>query len=167
MHIQTSRYGKIEVEENQIINIHSGLIGFSEDKRFVIRDDEAAKPFRWLQSVDNDALAFVMIEPHFSFSNYELELTQENLKKLKAESIEELSVFVLVTMAKKMEDVTVNLQGPLLFNLKKKLGLQFIIPEGKYSTRHSLFGEKLKMKAPMNKASGSSTKDPSFQEKVS
>jgi len=150
MQIQTSRFGEIEIEENQIITIPSGLIGFSEDRRFVIREDEAAKPFRWLQSVDSDALAFVMIEPHFSFSNYELELTKENLKKLKAESIEDLSVFVLVTMSKKMEDVTVNLQGPLLFNLEKKLGLQFIIPEGKYSTRHSLFGEKLKKDTPEN-----------------
>ena len=142
MQIKTSRFGDIEIQENQIITIPSGLIGFSEDRRFVIREDEAAKPFRWLQSVDNDALAFVMIEPHFSFSNYELQLTKENLNKLLADSIEELSVFVLVTMAKNMEDVTVNLQGPLLFNLEKKLGLQFIIPEGKYSTRHSLFGEK-------------------------
>ena len=122
MLIQTSRFGEIEIEENQIITLPSGLIGFSEDRRFVIREDEAASPFRWLQAVDNEVLAFVMIEPHVSISNYELELTQDNLKKLKAESINDLSVFVLVTMAKKMEEVTVNLQGPLLFNLEKRLG---------------------------------------------
>jgi len=150
MLIKTSRFGEIEIQEDQVITIPSGLIGFSEDRRFVIREDEAAKPFIWLQSVDNDALAFVMIEPHFSFSNYELELTKENLNKLKAEKIEDLSVFVLVTMSKSMEDVTVNLQGPLLFNLEKKLGLQFIIPEGKYSTRHSLFGDRLKKSEPNN-----------------
>ena len=148
MLIKTSRFGEIEIQENQIITIPSGLIGFSEDRRFVIREDDAAKPFLWLQSVDNDALAFVMIEPHISFSNYELELTNENLKKLEAASIKDLSVFVLVTMAKNMEDVTVNLQGPLLFNLDKKLGLQFIIPEGKYSTRHSLFGDKINKSTP-------------------
>ena len=162
MLIKISRFGDIEIQENQIITIPSGLIGFSEDRRFVIREDEAAKPFLWLQSVDNDALAFVMIEPHFSFSNYELELTNENLKKLKAERIEDLSVFVLVTMAKSMEDVTVNLQGPLLFNLDKKLGLQFIIAEGKYSTRHSLFGEKIKKNALHDLA-----EVPSASEKVS
>ena len=143
MIIQTSRFGDIEIEENQIVNFPSGLIGFSEDRRFVIREDEAASPFRWLQAVDNQVLAFVMIEPHVSVSNYELELTQENLRKLKAESIQDLSVFVLVTMAKKMEDVTLNLQGPLLFNLEKRIGLQFIIQDGKYSTRHPLFGDKI------------------------
>ena len=144
MLIQTSRFGEIEIEENQIITLPSGLIGFSEDRRFVIREDEAASPFRWLQAVDNEVLAFVMIEPHVSISNYELELTQDNLKKLKSESINDLSVFVLVTMAKKMEEVTVNLQGPLLFNLEKRLGLQFIIQDGKYSTRHPLFSENAK-----------------------
>ena len=85
-----------------------------------------------------------MIEPHVSVSNYELELTQEHLNKLDAKNIEELRVFVLVTMAKEMKDVTINLQGPLLFNPEKRLGLQFIIPDGKYSTRHLLFGDKLK-----------------------
>ena len=161
MLINTSRFGEIEVQDDQIITMPSGLIGFSEDRRFVIREDEAAKPFLWLQSVDNDALAFVMIEPHFSFSSYELELTKETLKKLKAEKTEDLSVFVLVTMAKSMEDVTVNLQGPLLFNPEKKLGLQFIIPDGKYSTRHSLFGDKIK-----NNPTSNLTEDQSVKEKV-
>ncbi|MBS1256827.1 MAG: Flagellar assembly factor FliW [Deltaproteobacteria bacterium] len=144
MLIQTSRFGEIEVEDDQIITFPSGLVGFSEDRRFVIREDEAAAPFRWLQSVDNNGLAFVMIEPHVSVSNYELALTHEHLKKLDAKNIEELSVFVLVTMAKEMKDVTINLQGPLVFNFETRLGLQFIIPDGKYSTRHLLFGDKLK-----------------------
>ena len=144
MLIQTSRFGEIEVEENQIINFPSGLVGFSEDRKFVIREDDAAAPFLWLQSVDSNGLAFVMIEPHVSVSNYELELTQEHLNKLDAKKIEELRVFVLVTMAKEIKDVTINLQGPLLFNLEKRLGLQFIITDGKYSTRHLLFGDKLK-----------------------
>ena len=144
MLIQTSRFGEIEVEENQIITFPSGLIGFSEDRNFVIREDDAAAPFLWLQSVDSNGLAFVMIEPHVSVSNYELELTHEHLNKLHAENIEELRVFVLVTMAKEIKDVTINLQGPLLLNPEKRLGLQFIIPDGKYSTRHLLFGDKLK-----------------------
>ncbi|HBL55110.1 MAG TPA: flagellar assembly protein FliW [Candidatus Lambdaproteobacteria bacterium] len=159
MLIKTSRFGEIEIEENQIITIPSGLIGFSEDRRFVIREDEAASPFRWLQAIDTEALAFVMIEPHVSISNYELELTKDNLNKLKAESIDELTVFVLVTMAKKMDDVTVNLQGPLLFNLEKRLGLQFIIPNGKYSTRHSLFGDKLSKKSPIASAQESAAEE--------
>ena len=61
-----------------------------------------------------------------------------------------------------MEDVTVNLQGPLLFNIEKKLGLQFIIPEGKYSTRHSLFGDKIK-----KNTSNNSSENQSVKEKVS
>ena len=144
MLIQTSRFGDIEVDENQILIFPSGLVGFSEDRRFVIREDDAAAPFLWLQSVDNNGLAFVMIEPHVSVTNYELELTKDHLRKLNAENIENLRVFVLVTMAKEMKDVTINLQGPLVFNLEKRLGLQFIIPDGKYSTRHLLFGDKLK-----------------------
>ena len=143
MLVQTTRFGEIDVKDDQIISFHSGLIGFSEAQRFVIREDEAAAPFRWLQSIDSEDLAFVMIEPHVSISNYELELTNVHLKKLHAEKTEDLSVYTLVTMAKIMKDVTINLQGPLLFNLEKRLGLQFIIQDGKYSTRHPLFGDKI------------------------
>ena len=74
---------------------------------------------------------------------------QEHLKKLDAKNIDELRVFVLVTMAKEMKNVTINLQGPLLFNLEKRLGLQFIISDGKYSTRHLLFGDKLMENNPV------------------
>jgi len=148
MLVQTSRFGEIEVKDDQIISFPSGLIGFSEDHRFVIREDEAAAPFRWLQSIDSEDLAFVMIEPHVSISNYELELTNDHLKKLHAEKTDDLLVYSLVTMAKKMEDVTINLQGPLLFNLEKRLGIQIIVQDGRYSTRHSLFAEKLKKSTP-------------------
>jgi len=148
MLIQTSRFGEIEVEEDQIFSFPSGLIGFSEERRFVIREDEAAAPFRWLQAIDTQDLAFVMIEPHVSISNYELVLTNDHLKKLNAEKTEDLSVYSLVTMAKKMEDVTINLQGPLLFNLEKRLGIQIIVQDSRYSTRHSLFAEKLKKSTP-------------------
>ena len=148
MLIQTSRFGEIKVEDNQIVIFPSGLIGFSEDHRFVIREDEAAAPFRWLQAIDNEDLAFVMIEPHITISNYELELTNDHLKKLNAEKTGDLSVYSLVTMAKKMEDVTINLQGPLLFNLEKRLGIQIIVQDSRYSTRHSLFAEKLKKSTP-------------------
>jgi len=87
MLVQTTRFGEIDVKDDQIISFHSGLIGFSEAQRFVIREDEAAAPFRWLQSIDSEDLAFVMIEPHVSISNYELELTNVHLKKLHAEKL--------------------------------------------------------------------------------
>jgi len=115
MLVHTSRFGEIEVKDDQIISFPSGLIGFSEDHRFVIREDEAAAPFRWLQSIDSEDLAFVMIEPHVSISNYELELTNDHLKKLHAEKTEDLSVYSLVTMAKKNGRCDYKFTGPPAF----------------------------------------------------
>ena len=95
MLVQTSRFGEIEVKDDQIISFPSGLIGFSEGHRFVIREDEAAAPFRWLQSIDSEDLAFVMIEPHVSISNYELELTNDHLKKLHQKLVHPKTLFLL------------------------------------------------------------------------
>ena len=93
------------------------------------------------------------IDPQIVISNYKIALAEEHMKKIQAESIDELSVLVIVTMTKDIKDVTVNLQGPLVINHKTRAGLQLVIPDGEYSTRQSLFGDKLKFGAQQQSAS--------------
>ena len=84
---------------------------------------------------------------HCFISNYSLSISPEHLSKLAATSINELRVMVIVTMTRELKDVTINLQGPLIINPGKRLGLQLVIVEGTYSTRHPLFGDKLQIAA--------------------
>ncbi|MCH7479723.1 MAG: flagellar assembly protein FliW, partial [SAR324 cluster bacterium] len=43
------------------------------------------------------------------------------------------------TMAADILDVTVNLQGPIVVNKKNRLGVQLVLSDPKFNTRHSLF----------------------------
>ena len=147
MLIQTTRFGEVEIQDEDILTFPSGMLGFSNERHFVLIEDDMGSPFQWLQSLDNKELAFVTINPEVAITGFSLEVTNEQLKKLDTTSLEDLSVRAIVTMAKHLKDVTINLQGPLLINFLKKLGLQFVVADGRYNTRHPLFGDKLKLSA--------------------
>ena len=143
--IKTTRFGNIEISEEAIITLPVGLLGFSNDRLFVLLEDEVGSPFKWLQSIEKPNLAFVTINPSLVITNYSLALSKEHLKKLEGDKIEDLAVHVIVTMTRDIKDVTINLQGPLIINHSKRLGMQLVIPDSPYSTRHPLFGDKLKL----------------------
>ena len=145
MLIQTTRFGEVEIQDSDILTFPSGLLGFSNEHHYVLIEDEMGSPFQWLQSLDNQELAFVTISPEIAFNDFSLDLTEDHLKKLEAKDIKDLTVKCIVTMAKQLKDVTVNLQGPLLLNLKKKLCMQVVVADGTYTTRHPLFGDKLEI----------------------
>ena len=147
MLIQTTRFGEVEIQDHDILTFPSGMLGFSAERHFVMIEDEMGSPFQWLQSVEKQDLAFVTINPETVVSAFSLDITVDQMKKLDTEQVEELNVRVIVTMAKKLQDVTINLQGPLLINFSKKLGLQFVVADGRYNTRHPLFGDRLNLGA--------------------
>ena len=147
MLIQTTRFGEVEIQDRDILTFPSGLLGFSNERHYALIEDEMGSPFQWLQSLDNQELAFVTISPEIAFNSFRLDLTEEHLKKLEATEVKELTVKCIVTMSKLLRDVTVNLQGPLLINFKKKVCMQVVVSDGTYTTRHPLFGEKLEIEA--------------------
>lgn len=144
MIVQTTRFGKIEVAEDEILTMQTGLLGFSNARLYAVLEDEISSPFKWFQSLEVESLAFVTIDPQLAVSDYKIALAEEHMKKIQANSLEELSVMVIVTITKDIKDVTVNLQGPLVINMAASLGIQLVIPDGDYSTRHPLFGDRLK-----------------------
>ena len=63
MKINTTRFGTIDVNEDQVITLAEGMLGFSECSRYVMMDDEIGEPFMWMQSLDVPSLACVVIDP--------------------------------------------------------------------------------------------------------
>jgi flagellar assembly factor FliW len=55
------------------------------------------------------------------------------------EKAEELQVYVIVTMAANILDITVNLQGPVVVNKNNRIGMQIVLNDPSFSTRHPLF----------------------------
>lgn len=139
MKVNTTRFGTIDVDEDQVVTLTEGMLGFSECGRFVLMDDEIGDPFLWMQSLEIPSLAFVVIDPAVILPSYHFSVKKEQIKSLDTEDINDLQVHVIVTMAANILDVTVNLQGPLVVNKKKRIGTQIVLNDPNFSTRHPLF----------------------------
>ena len=139
MKVQTTRFGTIDVAEEDVVTLAEGMLGFSEDTRFTLVPDELGEPFLWMQSLEEPSLAFVVIEPSRVLTEYHFSVKKDQIKALKTDDVEDLQVYVIVTMASSVLDVTVNLQGPIVINKHTQVGQQIVLNDPKFSTRHPLF----------------------------
>ncbi|MGK0289180.1 MAG: flagellar assembly factor FliW [bacterium] len=138
MKFETTRFGTINVLPEDIITFPEGPLGFPECTQFTFLDEPGTAPFRMMQSLDNATLAFVVVDPLAVRSDYAFNVTKEDLSKIKATETQGLMVYCIVTMAKDLQDVTVNLQGPIIFNPDSRLGHQYVLIDTEYTTREKL-----------------------------
>ena len=121
---ETSRFGKLEVSEDKIIRFPGGLLGFPQVKQYVLIDYEDT-PVKWLQAVDDPAVAFIVMEPTLLVQDFVINLDAATRRALDLETEEDLAVLAIV----RVQDgrVLANLKGPLLFNSRLKTGLQIVL----------------------------------------
>jgi flagellar assembly factor FliW len=144
LQIATTRFGALEIQEEQIIHMPSGIIGFPNDRKYVLLEQKKGSPFMWLQSVDNGALAFVLIDPLLFKPDYKVEIGPEDAEDLELQNGgNEARIMVIVNILKRGEDgkptaITANLLGPIVINPEKRLAKQVVLYDGQYSHRHPI-----------------------------
>ena len=140
MKVNTKAFGLIEVEERQKVIFSQGLFGFDDYKEYVLLDAEH-QPFFWLQSVNDQEIAFVLINPFLFRPDYEVNITNEELAEIGITSPENALIFVIVTIPQDGGPMTANLQGPLVINKDKMSGMQAVLSDVKWRTRHDIMAE--------------------------
>lgn len=107
-----------------------GLLGFSACRRYKLErfepGDGSDSPFFILRSLEGE-LFFPLIHPNWLPFDYELNLDESTIRALHADSPDQLEVFLIVTLRDRMEDITVNLQGPLVVNFNSFQGVQLVV----------------------------------------
>ncbi|MBN1846162.1 MAG: flagellar assembly protein FliW [Sedimentisphaerales bacterium] len=136
MKIHTTRFGQIEVDEERLLLFGHGILGFPEDRRFVLLQTNAEGNFFWLQSVDRPDVAFVVCDPLLFVPDYQVPLRPEDGERIELRSMADTQVMVIVNKIDRI--LTGNLQGPLVINARNRRGCQLVLSEKKYSTRHPL-----------------------------
>jgi flagellar assembly factor FliW len=143
--LTTSRFGEIEVQENDVIELPRGLIGFPELKKYILLDHDKESPFKWFQSIDDGGIAFVLINPLLFKADYAVEVTEAEVADLDLKEEEDAVISVIITMPTNPQNMTANLKAPLVFNLKNRKGKQIILNSQNYTTRHNILEELQKM----------------------
>ena len=140
MKVDTKAYGQIEVDEKQKIKIPQGLFGFEDYTDFILMDAEQ-QPFFWLQSINEVDIAFILINPFLFRPDYEVNVGNEELAEIDITSPENALIFSIVTIPQDGGPMTANLQGPLIINKEKMTGMQAILTDIKWKTKHDIMAE--------------------------
>lgn len=123
----------------QEIYFAQGLLGFPHCRRYKLKRFEPGNgddsPFFILESIDQE-LSFPVIYPHSLLLDYKLPVEESTMATLRAESPDQLLVLLIVTVRDRLEDITVNLRGPLVVNPHFGLGIQLV--EERFPVRHPL-----------------------------
>ena len=138
VNLSTNDFGNLSIEKENIITFEQGLLGFEELKQFAIIAVEECLPFEWLVSLEDPMVAFPILNPTFFFSDYKPSLSKDDLISLNIKKEKDVEMFCIVTLDKKPENVTLNLKGPILINMKNKMGKQVVLAEDYYSLNQLL-----------------------------
>jgi len=138
--VLTKAFGMIEVNENQKVTFPSGLFGFEALKDYVLLDAEQ-QPFYWLQSLDEEKTAFILIDPFLFRPDYEMDIDNEELRPIGITDPEKAVIFTIVTVPSDNSPMTANLQGPLVINRDSKLGVQAVLTDSRWKTKHDILAE--------------------------
>jgi flagellar assembly factor FliW len=136
MEIQTTRFGRLSVDDERVMTFPKGLLGFPDYTRYALIQTNEENYFFWLQCVDDAALAFVVTDPSIFFKDYEVPLREETQTDLELTDPAASQVFVICN---KVGDwLTGNLLGPIVVNVANRLAQQIVLTEKKWTTRQPL-----------------------------
>jgi len=138
VNIVTTRFGLIQVQESDLFRIPDGLVGFRAFTQYVLLTDPVTAGLLWLQSATAAELAFGLIAPPLAIGDYRVELRPGDRAALELD--EERSALTYVILNRGEGGLTVNLQGPLVFNTARRLGRQLVLTSSRYAVRYPLSG---------------------------
>jgi flagellar assembly factor FliW len=136
VHIETTRFGTVEVDDSRIISFPSGLLGFSSYRRFVLLQPDDDGVFYWLQSVEAPDLAFVVTDPSLWVPEYKANIRREQMDELQLGEVADAQVLAIVN--KREETLTLNLQGPVVINIGECVAMQLVLADKRWSTRQEI-----------------------------
>lgn len=157
MQVQSTRFGSLDIPSDKLITFPDGLLGFENLTRYAILEHDSGTPFKWLQSVDEPDLAFVIVDPYEFKPDYAVELGRDDVVKLGLKEPGAAAVYVLVVIPNNPAAMTANLQGPLVLNSERRVGRQVVLADGRYSTRQPILEELKAVRAAQQVAAGRPT----------
>ena len=136
--IDSTRFGRIEIQDEAVIEFPNGLIGLT-GKRYalVARDENGA--FQWLHSLDDPSLAIPVTNPFVFFQSYEVEISSAEADRIGITEPEQADVYVTVRAGEQLEDFRANLRAPILITAGR--GYQVINEASDAPVRAPLFPE--------------------------
>jgi flagellar assembly factor FliW len=141
MRIKTSRFGAVELTEEDILTFPEGLLGFSDLRKFVLLDDPNDEIFAWMQSCENPGIAFPILEPELFLTNYKVDLSRLDLEVIEGQKDQTFRYFTIVTIPEDPTQMTANLKAPVVINVKTRRARQCVLQDNNLAIREPIFSK--------------------------
>ncbi|UCG61970.1 MAG: flagellar assembly protein FliW [Candidatus Zixiibacteriota bacterium] len=138
MIVRSLRLGQLEIPDNKIIKTEKPILGFEHLSRYCLIDVDELRPFLWMQSADDPAVAFLIVNPRVFFPDYKIEVNSKEIAELKVDRVESVETYVIVTLPEDPSEMSVNLQGPILINTENNKAKQLILVNSDYRIAHRI-----------------------------
>ncbi|SFM98801.1 flagellar assembly factor FliW [Formivibrio citricus] len=126
METYNTPFGEIQVDPETVISFPSGLPGLPACKRFkLLHEDKPNPQVMWLQSLDDMAVFFNVIDSEILGLNYQITLSDEECAEIDMQDGDEAKL--LLVLRRKEEGssgIEANTQAPFVLNLRTRRALQ-------------------------------------------
>jgi len=139
MLINSNRFGKLEILDDKIIKMQKPILGFEGLNSYSLIEQDEFLPFMWLQSLDDPAIAFIVVNPVLFFSDYRIKIHSKEVADLGVNSPDNVETYVIVTIPENPKEMSVNLQGPILINTENNMAKQLVLVNSEYQVHHPMF----------------------------
>lgn len=137
--VETSRFGRIEIDEQEILSVSGDLIGMEGLKYFSVVDEPSTKPFRWLQAVEHPWVALPILASEDLIFEYDIEMPFADLNAIGVESVSNTDVYIVATIPQVILHSYVNLRAPIIFNPEEKIIRQVDLTDSGFPTKLYFF----------------------------
>jgi len=115
-----------------------GIPGFPASHRFIFSQEEGHRPFTVMRSVDDVALAFVVIEAFYLKPDYVVDIDDAELEPIGTPGpLDCVILFIVRLESGKPFLIHANLRAPLVLHKDQKLGRQIVLPDARYSEQET------------------------------
>ena len=136
--LQTTRFGVLEYDEQDVILLAAGLIGLPDLKRWILCDMDREVPMKWLQSLDREQFCIPVTTPAYFRDGYEVILPQDVSGELGGGQAEDYVVLIITTVHPGGERITGNLAAPLVVHGGTRRGVQLALEEPSLSMHEEI-----------------------------
>ena len=142
--IEISKFGEVNYKNSDIIAFVNPLLGFSNLTQYFIISRPESEPFKWLQSIEDPSISIVILDPLLVYPEYIIDISPHDIRRLDGtENLDDYQVYGIVSVPNGRPDqMSINLQGPIVINVKNLKALQLVLNNPDYDIRYSLFKNK-------------------------
>lgn len=121
--------------EKVAIRFAEGIPGFPDAKRFALLTEVEDAAFHLLQCLDDANVGLIVTVPWLFFPDYAPVVSALETSLLELENPEDAAVFCPVTLDAEHDLIYVNLLGPFVVNVERRIGRQLVLTESDYPVR--------------------------------